>query len=162
MTAPEVENFLHENIPLTKAMGVRVVLVDDHEVRLSAPLGPNVNHLETGFGGSIAALAITTGWVCLRLRFGPPVQIVIRDCQMKFTRPIEGDFEAVCHPPSTREWERFESRLNRKHRAKMDLEVNVFGGETQAFHLRATYVASRELAGDSAVVSFQAAPVPAQ
>lgn len=143
-------------------MEVRVVRADDDEVRLSAPLGPNVNHLETGFGGSIATLAILAGWVCLRLKVGPPTQIVIRDCQMKFSRPIEGDFEAVCHSPHHRELERFESRLNRKGRAKLDLDVTVFEADQPACAMRATYVASRELAGDSAVVSFQAAPVPAQ
>lgn len=162
MTAPEVEIFLHENIPLTRAMGVRVARADDHEVRLWAPLAPNVNHLETGFGGSLATLAILAGWVCLRLKVGPPNQIVIRDVQMKFSRPIEGDFEAVCTSPSHREIERFEARLSRRGRAKLELDVTVFEGDQPACSMRATYVASRQLAGESAVVSFQAAPVPVQ
>ena len=58
MDTKSLENYLHEHIPLSKAMGVTVRSVSGEAVTLAAPLAPNINHRETVFGGSASALAI--------------------------------------------------------------------------------------------------------
>ena len=68
METGAVEAYLHEHIPLSAAMGTRVVRADPAEVRLEAPLEPNLNHRATAFGGSVAALAILAGWTVVHLR----------------------------------------------------------------------------------------------
>ena len=51
-----LEAFLHEKIPLTRAMGLRVAESSAARLVLEAPLAANVNHLGTAFGGSLHAL----------------------------------------------------------------------------------------------------------
>ena len=56
------ENFFHDKIPLTRAMGIRVVADDRHRFAIEAPVGLNHNHLQTAFGGSINAVATLAGY----------------------------------------------------------------------------------------------------
>src|ERR1043166_4799497 len=60
----EAENFLHEKIPITRAMGIRVIS-SGNEFAIEAPVALNFNHLGTGFGGSINAVATLAGYVFL-------------------------------------------------------------------------------------------------
>ena len=53
----EIEQYLHRYIPLAIAMGVRVKDATPARVELTAPLAPNVNHHDSVFGGSAAAVA---------------------------------------------------------------------------------------------------------
>jgi hypothetical protein len=52
MNNTALEQYLHEHIPLSAAMGVKVVQADPQCVVLTAPLAPNINHRDTVFGGS--------------------------------------------------------------------------------------------------------------
>src|SRR5476649_1974502 len=94
-TAADLERFLHEQIPLTAAMGVRVTECDDAHLVLTAPLGPNRNHLQTAFGGSLHALATLSGygllWWLLRK---PQAHIVIRESTIQYERPVRDTLRA--------------------------------------------------------------------
>jgi len=63
-----IERYLYQYIPLSAAMGVQVRTATLGHVKLAAPLRPNVNHTETVFGGSAAALATLSAWTLLHLR----------------------------------------------------------------------------------------------
>ena len=65
MTTAAVEVHLHCHIPISPAMGVRVLVCDNTAVTLAAPLAPNINHRATVFGGSASAVAILTAWTWL-------------------------------------------------------------------------------------------------
>jgi len=65
--ALEVERYLHRNIPLSAAMGVRVRSATPRRVELEAPLAPNINHQSTVFGGSASALAMLSAWTLVHL-----------------------------------------------------------------------------------------------
>jgi thioesterase domain-containing protein len=58
----ELEHYLHQHNPLSRAMGVEVVMADWHAVTLRAPLAPTINHRKTVFGGSASAVAILAAW----------------------------------------------------------------------------------------------------
>ena len=66
----ETEAFFYEQIPLTRAMGVRVESYDGQQLVLTAPLALNHNHLGTAFGGSLSALATLAGYGLLWLDLG--------------------------------------------------------------------------------------------
>ncbi|MGE5240286.1 MAG: YiiD C-terminal domain-containing protein, partial [Bacteroidota bacterium] len=68
MDRRELERYLHEQIPLSKAMGVEVMEASGEKVELAAPFAPNINHLETVFGGSASAVAILAAWTLLHVR----------------------------------------------------------------------------------------------
>lgn len=62
MNSLQVEQYLHQNIPISQQMAVSVVSIDEKGVILAAPLLPNINHHGTVFGGSISNLAILSAW----------------------------------------------------------------------------------------------------
>src|SRR5487761_2583361 len=98
MTPAELEAYLHAHIPLSRAMSVGVVSIAAERVVLSAPLGPNINHRSTVFGGSASAVAILAAWSLLHLRLtgaGMESRLVIQKNSMDYLAPITGDFTAT-------------------------------------------------------------------
>src|SRR2546428_12629726 len=96
----ETENFLHQKIPITHAMGVRVTGYDEQALVLEAPLALNHNHLGTAFGGSLGSMAMLAGYALLWLELRDhECHVVIRERTISFRRPLRGDIQAGCHPP---------------------------------------------------------------
>jgi thioesterase domain-containing protein len=136
-----LEQYLHEHIPLSKAMGVSVVAISDDAVTLRAPLAPNINHRETVFGGSASAVSILAAWSLLHTRLqrdGIANRLVIQRSTMEFERPIWGDFTVRSSLAQPGEWQRFTRLLARKGKARMAVtailqhasqEVGRFHGE---------------------------------
>jgi thioesterase domain-containing protein len=124
MNAQQLQAYLHENIPLARAMEVRVAEATAEGVTLGAPLAPNINHRETVFGGSAAAVATLAAWGLLQLRLeaeGAPARVVIQRSEMDFEKPIVADFLARCAVGDAAAWERFVAMLRRKGRARIRL-----------------------------------------
>ena len=122
MTESELETYLHDHIPLSQAMAVRVVSIADDKVILGAPLGPNINHRDTVFGGSASALAILSAWSLLHLRLtaaGQPSRVVIQRNSMDYLAPIAGDFTATATSPPDVEWGSFVRMLTRRGLARI-------------------------------------------
>lgn len=147
MTASELERYLHEHIPISSALGVRVAGADFAHVRLTAPLAPNLNHQRSAFGGSLSALAILTGWSWLHLQLRPIGfigQIVIQGNSMEYLVPALGDFEAVCHAPSAERWGVFARTLRQRNRSRIELDADVTVGDSLVASFRGQYVALRD------------------
>jgi len=70
----EVTAYLHQHIPVTRAMQFSVLPLSEGALKLSAKLTPNLNHQETAFGGSIASLGILAGWTLIHLRLRADLQ----------------------------------------------------------------------------------------
>lgn len=118
----ELEKYLHEHIPLSKAMEVSVVAIRDDAVTLRAPLAPNINHRETVFGGSASAVAILAAWSLLHTRLrrdGIANRLVIQRNTMEFEQPIWGDFTARSSLEQPGEWQRFTRQITKKGKARM-------------------------------------------
>ena len=124
----DLEDYLHSNIPLSAAMGVRVKLATPEHVLLSAPLAPNINFHRTVFGGSGVVLATLSAWTLLHLRLTTDhldAQLVIQRSSMEYERPIPGDFEAVCRFGDETAWQRFRMTLERRGRARLTLTAHL-------------------------------------
>jgi thioesterase domain-containing protein len=122
MTEAELETYLHDHIPLSRAMAVRVVSLSDDKVILGAPLGPNINHRDTVFGGSASAVAILSAWSLLHLRLtsaGQPSRVVIQRNSMDYLAPIAGDFTATATNPDDVAWDGFLRMLARRGMARI-------------------------------------------
>lgn len=145
--AEEVTAYLHQHIPVTRAMQIRALPEAKETLKLSARLSPNLNHQETAFGGSIASLGILAGWTLIHLRLRQdPVRykIVIQKSEMEFLRPIENDFEAECPLPDESVWNQFHSGLQRKGRARIELESSVTVNGQVAAVIQGTFVAKQQ------------------
>ena len=123
-----LERYLHQQIPLSAAMGVRVSVATPQRVLLSVPLAPNVNHNDTAFGGSAAALATLSAWALLHLRLeraALQARLVIQRSTMEYEQPIPGDFDGVCQFADEPAWERFRATLVRRGRARLTLAAHL-------------------------------------
>lgn len=136
----ELEAYLYEHIPISAAMGVKV-LETDPEIRLFAPLAPNVNHRGTAFGGSLASVATLAAWSALRVRLGDSARLVITHQTTEYLRPVEGDFLAVARLPEGEDLERFFAAYHRRGRARIEVEAWVEYGGAVAVTLRGTFAA---------------------
>lgn len=122
MSPTELERYLHEHIPLSKAMAVSVVTMDTDAVVLGAPLAPNINHRETVFGGSASALAILAAWSLLHVRLrseGFESRLVIQRNTMEYGKPIAGTFTARSNLARTEDWPKFTRMLARRGKARI-------------------------------------------
>lgn len=138
-----VEQYLREHIPISAAMAVTVSALHPSVV-LSVPLQPNINHRQTGFGGSISTLAILAAWTFVHTQLQPlsnSYRIVIQDNSVKYLQPVTSDFEARCSPPSAETWQRFLKILQRKGKSRIKLAVEVYAEEQLVGTFLGNYIA---------------------
>jgi thioesterase domain-containing protein len=147
MTPADVERYLHDHIPLSAAMGVRVVSCGRDGVTLAAALAPNINHRATAFGGSISAVAILAAWAWLHIALREakltPRLVIQRNC-VEYIAPIGGDFEARCGGLAPNAFERFTQSLRRVGKARVTLAAEVIFAGKIAATFEGDYVALRQ------------------
>lgn len=142
----EVETYLHRHIPLSAAMGVRVLACGRGEVTLSAPLAPNINHRATVFGGSVSAVAILSAWAWLHLALreeGLTPRLVIQRNTVEYLAPIAGSFEARCPGVAAAAWEKLLRQWRRAGKARVTLSAELTCEGQVAATFAGEYVALR-------------------
>src|SRR5688572_27199515 len=125
----ELQKFLHDHIPISKAMGVEVLQAVSDGVKLAAPLAPNINHRDTVFGGSASAVAILSAWSLLYIRLraeGIRSRVVIQKNTMHYEKPILTGFTTASSMQNTALWPKFLEMLKRKHRARITVNSALF------------------------------------
>jgi len=144
LTPDGVESYLHEHIPLSAGMGLRVIEASEDRIVVEAPLDPNVNHRETAFGGSVAALGILAGWTQVHLRLrreGCDAHTVIQESAVRYHGPIHGAFRATSERVDQAAWDRFTRTLARRGRGRVRLTVRVEADGVLVATFRGSYVA---------------------
>jgi thioesterase domain-containing protein len=144
MLAVELEQYLHEHIPLSRAMAVGVASIDEGTVILRAPLAPNINHQESVFGGSASALAILAGWALLHMRLraaGVASRLVIQRNTMEYEQPITGAFTARAWLEQPERWGQFTAMLMRKGKGRIAVSAVLGQAGGQAGRFRGEFVA---------------------
>lgn len=130
MTTRGLEEFLHEKIPLTRAMGLRVTESSPQRLILEAPLENNVNHLGTAFGGSLHTLptlaCYAALWMLLR-ETGIDGHVVVKHSEAFYRQPVTGTLRAVCVRPPRTDSQDFIRDLERHRKARMTLTAVVEG-----------------------------------
>jgi len=141
--ASDLQQYLYEHIPLSQAMQVEVSSAGQDSILLSAPLGPNINHQETVFGGSASAVAILAAWSLVQVRLkqaGIRNELVIQRNTMEYELPISGAFTARSQVQE-KDWLAFMRTLQRKGRARITVSsVLEFNGQP-AGRLQGEFVA---------------------
>lgn len=136
------EEFLHKQIPLTRAMGVRVVANDEHGFAIEAPVASNSNHLGTAFGGSINAVATLAAYGLLWLELDDPaIHVVVAESSIRFLQPVRTMIRAVCHRPDPDEWKAFHTKFKSAGKARIKLRVHVVEAGQTAAEFEGTFVA---------------------
>lgn len=125
-----LEAFFHAKIPLTKAMGLRVIGTGPDLIELEAPLEPNLNHLGSVFGGTLHALPTLACYAALWTVLhdgGIDGHVIVKDSAARYRQLVMRPFRAVCPRPSTEAAAEFLEDLRRHKKAVMSLESVVPG-----------------------------------
>lgn len=136
--------FLNSEIPLTRAMGMTVTAWDGRAVTLAAPLGPNQNHSDTGFGGAISTMGIMAGYSLLHLLLEERKisnRLLIQKSATDYLRPIDSDFTATACLPEPAALAEFLETLQRRRRARLTLGSQVHCNRLLAATHSGLYVA---------------------
>lgn len=131
-----LEAVLHQDIPLTREMGLKVLAWDEHQLRLHLPLAPNVNHKSTLFGGSLYCGAVLAGWGWLHLRLQEAGicdgHIVIQEGQISYPLPVKDDAVVICDGTDQASWDRFVKMYQRRGRARLTLNTRVIAPDSDS------------------------------
>ena len=139
-----IEKFLHEQIPLTCAMGVHVTEWNGVRLVVTAPLEPNHNHLGTAFGGSLAAVATLAGYALLWLALEDrSAHIVIRSSAMSYRAPVRRGIRAVCVRPDDAAMAEFREKFHRAGKARITLRVVIEEDDATCVEFEGVFVALR-------------------
>lgn len=146
MTEFDAEQYFHQQIPITRAMGIRVVAHDENGFVVEAPVALNSNHLRTAFGGSINAVATLAAYGLLWLELNEPaVHVVVAESSIHFLRPVRQTIRAICPRPDREVWKAFRARLAGKGKAHIILRVNVVEEGQEAATFEGTFVVRENL-----------------
>ena len=130
MNSRELLQSLNDKIPLTHAMGLKVLRCDQNGVEISADFFKNKNHKNTAFGGSVNSLMTLVCWSWLSLYLEnelelSDLQVVIQESHAHFLKPIVGDFSAVCVRPDKKELSRFAKTLETRRKGRITLAAHI-------------------------------------
>lgn len=132
-----VTQLLRSGIPLSAAAGIEVIDVGPEQVTVQAPFDENRNYHGTVFGGSLAVVAIVTGWVTvdsMMREADEPADVVIQSSHMDYLAPVTAAFEATAPRPD--DWRRFLSTFARFGKARTEVTSELTSaGELVARHV---------------------------
>ena len=138
-----LQSVLHQEIPLTVAMGISVTHCSQKKVELRAPLKPNINHKCTAFGGSLYSVAALCGWgfVFHQMHLNKlNGHIVIQHSDVDYKLPVDGEIKAVCEIEDETTLARFLKTYRRKNLARIKLQVKILFSEKEAMLFSGHYV----------------------
>jgi thioesterase domain-containing protein len=136
------EKFFHEQIPITRAMGLRAVAHDESGFTVEAPVASNSNHLRTAFGGSINAVATLAAYGFLWLELNDAAaHVVVAESSIRFLRPVRETIRATCLRPSDGEMAAFRHRFAERQKAQITLRVRVVEANEIAAEFQGRFVA---------------------
>ena len=144
MNEKEFEQFLYRQIPITKAMGFRVLEFTTSKVRILAELEPNINHKSTAFGGSINSLMTICGWAMMFANvkdLDPNAHIVIQKSKINYLLPIGGDFIAECSLPDEALRQKFFETYSKHKKGRLVLKVSCYHQDILTTEYEGHYVA---------------------
>lgn len=124
-----LENKLHNEIPLTKFMDLKITKYDEKELITIAPLNKNINDKGTAFGGSLATLTIISGWsicwlISKELEINSENIVVIKN-EHSYRKPVTK--ELICHTkrPTKDEIKNLKNKLLLKKSASIKISSQI-------------------------------------
>lgn len=142
MSKQLLEEYIHEHIPITQALGVKIAYASAQEIIVSAPFSNNINHKKTVFGGSLHTITTLACWALLYENFKDsiePVEIVVRHSEINYLHPVTTDFKAQCLIPENGKWLRFLKILTSKNRARIHLRATIYQEGVLAVDYQGTF-----------------------
>jgi thioesterase domain-containing protein len=143
----ELERTWHEEIPISKAMGIRVADFANDQLVVRAELEPNINVHGTAFAGSLYAIAALCGWGMTWLQLKTrriDGSIVIADGRIHYERPVKEPIIATCRFVLNDQADAME-RLKSHGKTRFNLECVVRANGNDAARFTGDYAVRVEL-----------------
>lgn len=143
MNVDSLEQYLHQHIPLSRHMGLRVLQAEPECLLLHLPLAPNVNPHGTVFGGALAAVGLVSAWTLLYAAFvraGVEVSLVGKQAQCDFIAPATGDCIAETRCTQA-ELDALLAQFRARGRARHTLTTHIRVGEVEVARHLGVYTA---------------------
>lgn len=144
--AARLEATLHQEIPITNAMSVRVRDYDGMRLAIAAPLAPNINLHGTGFAGSLYTVAALCGWGTVYLQLlqaDIEGSIVLADADIRYLAPEHGELVARCDLTTHAEFPAAMTRLHTTGKTRFALEITVGNPNQPAVRFNGRYAVRR-------------------
>lgn len=122
------QNTLFKLIPQTKNLGIQIFRIDENQITVRGNYVLNKNHLDIVFGGSIAAISITTAWSLVQSKIeqaGLKGNLVIKRQEIDYLLPVKTDFECVASFQSAGDWESFKKTYQENGRVRIVVAAQV-------------------------------------
>lgn len=144
MSPQEITAHFHRKIPISKQMGIQVLEVTSRRALIEVPLAPNINHVQTAFGGSLYAAAALSCYalfqVLSREAGGLSDDLVIQEGRIRYTAPTSGNFKVEATLVNDDDGQTFIEALRRHQRARLNLHASVTCNGIQTAVFEGTYV----------------------
>lgn len=143
--ATDFERALLADVPLARAMALRVYAHDGDELALAAPLAPNINDKGCAFGGSLVSLLTLAGWGLIVLKLAAldrECDVYVQDSSVRYLAPVWTDFVARARLAEGESWTAFAETLAARGRARLRVACTVtLDDGSDACTLEARFVA---------------------
>ncbi len=138
----DLEITLHQQIPISKQMGLEVAGYDGMTLSLFAPLSINCNDKNTAFGGSLSAFTTLNGWGLIMLKMQEAniqQECVIQASNIQYLKPVTNDFTSLCTWPEKAGKTLIQS-LKRKNIGRIELSSMIYQDQVAAVQFSGQYV----------------------
>ncbi|MEM9160368.1 MAG: YiiD C-terminal domain-containing protein [Verrucomicrobiota bacterium] len=126
-----VEEFLHQRIPLSKAMNCQVQECAKNSITLFVPKFANTVENDRFFYGGLSTLGTLNAWTLAqvalrRLDYEPDIRLLKADWKFNQEPSVEAtEIRSICKLPSDKEWQQCLRMLSRKAQANITLKSDI-------------------------------------
>ncbi|WP_223670198.1 YiiD C-terminal domain-containing protein [Kangiella shandongensis] len=128
MNAQQLETLVHQEIPITKALGIHIAELTQQSIRVTAPFETNKNIHNTAFAGSIYTVGTIAGWSLvssIAANNQLKGSVVLAKADIQYKKPINGDLIAECALDDHQLFDKFVASFKRKKRARINLSIQL-------------------------------------
>ncbi|MBP7770211.1 MAG: thioesterase domain-containing protein [Aliarcobacter sp.] len=140
----QLEEKLHNEIPLTKFMDIKISDYTDTQLITTAPLKININDKGTAFGGSLATITIISAWglswlISKELGFNSKNIVIIRN-ENSYKKPVTKDITCYSQKPSKEQIETLYEKLKTKGSASIKINSTIIENNEICVEFQGYYV----------------------
>lgn len=140
----QLEEKLHNEIPLTKFMELKIDKYTDKELITSTPLNVNINDKGTAFGGSLSTITIISSWslcwlISKELNIDSKNIVVIKN-KNSYLKPVRKDIICFTQKPSEEEILILKEKIDKKGSASIKIQSKIIEDNQVCVEFEGIYV----------------------
>lgn len=139
-----LQDFLYENIPLTKAMALQPESITDSKITIKAPLANNINDKGSVFGGSSSALMIISAWSLIKILCDShkiDADIVIHENICKWHKPLYDELTIEAELDDSYDFEQVRDKIENNRHFRINCDIKLLDNQREIYStMTARYV----------------------